>query len=137
MIDPRIWLAVLALCLASYGGGRWQQWCADEQAAEVVRLQAVEAARVKEQAWQAGVKELRDAKDAELAVVAAALDDALRELRERPARLPEAARPACKGTTGRELSGPDAEFLARLAARADTLRTSLAECQGWIEKVTR
>jgi hypothetical protein len=37
---------------------------------------------------------------------------------------------ACQGSTGAQLSRPDAEFLAGLAARADELRAALERCQG-------
>lgn len=71
----------------------------------------------------------QNVKDAEYRRIAARLSDALRELRSRPDRLPEAARAACAGATGAELSGRDSDFLARLAARADQLRAELAACQ--------
>ena len=71
----------------------------------------------------------QNAKDAEYRRIAARLSAALHELRSRPDRLPEAARAACAGATGAELSGRDSDFLARLAARADQLRAELAACQ--------
>jgi hypothetical protein len=68
------------------------------------------------------------------------LADALERLRERPERLPEPARATCNGSTGAELSGADAGFLEREAARADELRAALQACQAWVEsaiKLTR
>lgn len=58
----------------------------------------------------------------------ARLDAMSRELRKRPATLPAASLAQCKGTTGAELSGPNAEFLAGEAARADRLRAALEAC---------
>ena len=64
------------------------------------------------------------------------LADALERLRKRPERLPEPARASCEGGTGAELSGPDAGFLEREAARADELRAALGACYQWIDQVT-
>lgn len=68
--------------------------------------------------------------ESQLRSISGRLADALVSLHNRPARLPEPARAACAGATGAELSGPDAAFLEREAARADTLRAALARCQG-------
>ena len=64
------------------------------------------------------------------------LADALERLRNRPERMPESARGACEGGTGAELSGPDAAFLEREAARADELRAAVSACYAWIDEVT-
>ena len=64
------------------------------------------------------------------------LADALERLRKRPERLPDPARAACEGGTGAELSGPDAGFLEREAARADELRAAVSACYAWIDQVT-
>jgi len=64
------------------------------------------------------------------------LSDALERLRKRPERRPEPARAACEGGTGAELSGPDAGFLEREAARADELRAAVSACYAWIDQVT-
>jgi len=63
------------------------------------------------------------------------LSDALERLRKRPERRPEPARAACEGGTGAELSGPDAGFLEREAARADELRAAVSACYAWIDQV--
>lgn len=104
---------------------------------EFKRLQAVEAAREKEANWQSDVEVLTNVHQAELARVAAARDAAVRELRNRPDRMPAAATAACAGSTGAELSRPDAEFLAGEAARADSLAADLGTCRAWIETVTK
>lgn len=65
----------------------------------------------------------------EINSIAAERDAAAGRLRDaRKARMPEAARAECQGGTGAELSGPDAEFLVREAARADTVRAALTSC---------
>lgn len=61
------------------------------------------------------------------------LESQLRELRDRPDRLPAAAAGACEGATGAELSRPDAGFLAGEAARAERLIARLDECHAWID----
>lgn len=105
---------------------------AHEELAREQKAWAEERAQIAEERtkYEAEQRRLRDAKDAEIRRIAAARDRALDELRKRPERLPEPAREACKGATGAELSGRDAEFLARLAARADELRAALRACQG-------
>jgi hypothetical protein len=62
------------------------------------------------------------------------LADALERLRKRPERMPDQARAACQGATGAELSGPDAGFLEREAARADELRSALTACYAWVDR---
>lgn len=133
LLDPRMWLVVVALMAAAYGSGRWQQWRADDQSAQAARLQATEAAREQEAKWQTNVEALSDVHQTEIQRIAADRDRAVRELRNRPERMPEASRSACQGGTGAELSSRDSEFLEGLAARADGLRAALAECQGWID----
>ena len=64
------------------------------------------------------------------------LSDALERLRKRPERRSDPARAACEGGTGAELSGPDAGFLEREAARADELRSAIGACYQWIDQVT-
>jgi hypothetical protein len=92
-------------------------------------LEASETARETERLVQRSLTRITDAKDKELRAVGDRLADALERLRNRPARLPEAARAACEGATGAQLSGPDSDFLAREAARADRLRAELGACQ--------
>lgn len=78
--------------------------------------------------------EIERAKDKQIRAINSRLSSTLEQLRQRPERLPEPA-PACKGTTGAELSRPDADFLAREAARADRLRQALAACYQQYEDV--
>lgn len=128
-LNPTTWLVALALLAGAYGTGRWQQWRADQRESVAAQLEAEKKARQDEQALRNDMEVLKDARDQELRAVAAQRDAALRELRNRPDRLPPAAAPSCAGTTGAELSRPDAEFLAGFAARADELRVELGKCQ--------
>lgn len=104
---------------------------------EVKRLHAVEQAREREAQWQIDVQALEEVKNDEIRRIAAARDAALRELRNRPERMPETSAASCAGSSGAELSRPDAEFLVGEAARADQLRADLEACRGWVEEVTR
>jgi hypothetical protein len=114
-----------------------QRWDAERTQQAEAHAMALEAARNKEQALQASADLLRKDKDREIRDLnarAAALVSSLRQRPERPA--PEArpvpstasTGPAVPVCTGAELPRPDAEFLAREAARADELRASLRQC---------
>lgn len=70
----------------------------------------------------------QNVKDAEYRRIAARLSDAMRELRSRPDRLPEAARAACEGSSGKELAGPDAGFLSGYSADAARLQADYDAC---------
>jgi hypothetical protein len=128
-LDPRVWLAIAIASAVGYGSGRWQQWRADDKAHTAALVKANEAALSQEREWARLIKGTIDARDMEVRAIRGRLDAALERLRQRPERLPEAARPACEGATGAELSGRDAQFLERLAARADELRAELKACQ--------
>ena len=104
---------------------------------EVKRLKAVEEARQVEQTWIANTEALENAKNQEIARIAANRDALVRQLRNRPDRMPEAAAAACKGATGAELSGPDAGFLAGEAAAAAAVAAELEECRAWVDEVTK
>lgn len=92
-----------------------------EANAELQRLR--EADRARDATHEARIRDIDRRHHADLA--------GLRNRAERAA-VPAsgAGAEACKGATGAELSRPDAEFLAGLAARADELRAALERCQG-------
>lgn len=71
-------------------------------------------------------EEIERTKNRQIRAITGKLNATVEQLRQRPERVPVA--PACEGTTGAELSRPDAEFLAGEAARADRLRQALATC---------
>jgi hypothetical protein len=126
----RIVLA-LALVLAGFVLGqrlKQAEWDADVLARE-------DRARKVEASWAADIAQARSTRDDQIDRINGRLADALERLRQRPERMPAPARAACEGATGAELSGPDGGFLEREAARADSLRTALAECYTWIDTV--
>lgn len=137
LLNPTVWLVALALMAGSYGMGRWQQYQSDEKAQVAEVLKLTEKARQVEQNWQSDAHEAEVIHAQELRSIAAKRDAAVASLRNRPERLSDAARPACAGATGAELSGRDGDFLSRLATRADRLRADLETCKSWIQTVTK
>ena len=129
LLDPRVWLVALALMLGSYGMGRWQQWRADEREVLTQRAESASLARNVEREIEGKINDVRNAKDAELRRVSSERDAALERVRQRPARLPDAARAACAGATGRELSEPDARTAIGIAADADAILAHLRACE--------
>lgn len=114
-----------------------QKWDKERAAQEAEYAAAQAAAREKEQELQANADQLRKEKDREIRDLnarAAALTNSLRDRPTRPtaeaSALPSTASAgyAPASCTGAGLSREDAEFLAREAARADELRSSLRQC---------
>lgn len=146
LLNPGYWLAVLTAGLALWGAYQWTVHTAREEGRAEVQAKWDEATRIAqekadqtEEDWLVNVQAQKELRDEEVKRLTAARDDALHQLRNRPSRadLPEvaAAPGACR--SGAELPRDDAEFLTRLAARADELRAALGQCQAWIETVTK
>lgn len=130
-------LAVFGVAAAGFTGYRIgaKVTLADWRAAE---LHAVDRARKIEEAQGRRQTEIENVLQRDRDRIASDRDDALRELRNtRRERLPEAARTACQGATGRELAGRDAEVLTGYAARAETLRKALEACYAADDSVRR
>lgn len=119
------------LLLAAFALG----WHFSNERQAAARVKAIEQAREVEEKWQTNTEALQEVKDAEIARIARERDDALRRLRDRPGRMPEASAPSCQGATGAQLSGPDAGFLVGLAAEGARIAAELAECRAWIDEV--
>lgn len=129
---------VLAVAIAAALSGGYFKGRADANAKwELSFAEKEREARTKEQQLQEQTNEITSQFQSEKDAISSQLANALERLRQRPQRLSEAARPACKGGTGAELSGPDAGFLEREAARADGLRAALNACYSWAETVAR
>lgn len=113
-----------------------QQWDREKADQLMAYAKEQEAARKKEQALQAQADHLRQEKDLEIRNInarATALANSLRDRPDRAAQVGGVSATAGPGSTaarctGAELSRPDAEFLAREAARADELRAALKQC---------
>ena len=98
---------------------------------EKERADAATSARATEQRWQGVVNETSKAYLARIDQQRRNLDLALDGLRARPERPAADAKPApadCPCGTGAGLCRPDAEFLAREAARANDIRAGLDAC---------
>lgn len=105
----------------------------DRQRAEI-RAADERDARATEQRWQAKVAAAEQEKTDENARIAARYAAQLASVQQRADRRPTPgggtaqAAATCAGSTGAELSRPDAGFLVGEAARADTQRAALAAC---------
>lgn len=137
---PGPWLLLAGLlAVACAGLGGYVKGHRDAAlAAEVETLRQSNAALAAQQKLQERVNDITLQAQRDRRAISLQRDAALERLRNRPAdRLPEPARAACAGSTGAELSRPDAGFLVRLAAEADDLRADLKACRAWIDAVRR
>ena len=108
-----------------------------QQSAAIVAQKAQAAAT--EATWKGKIDEAHAQADAERASGRAALDAALRSLRNRAphrADLPQAAADVCAGASPAALSSEDAGVAIRLASEADDLRTAYSECKARVEAMT-
>jgi hypothetical protein len=71
----------------------------------------------------------------ELSTINDTLSSDLVSLRNRKDRMSTTTATTCKGATGAELSGRDAEFLTRESARADTIRAGLKACYEYVDAI--
>lgn len=141
LLNPRILIALaLAAALAFshffvYRAGK-ANVRADFDAYRIEQTQALQQAEAKfratEQEWQASANQTTKAKDEKIVAISAQRDLALGELRNRPQRPASGPVPTppgnCPSTTGAQLLRDDAEFLVRLAARADTIAAERDAC---------
>lgn len=129
-----VYAAIAAALIAAYFG-----WASHQQAIGYERRQAEQVAAdlvatkenfLTSERRAATAAKITKAKDDQIRNINTRLVAALDELRDRPERRSATAdNPAdCKGSTGADLSRPDAGFLTREAARADTLRAGLRAC---------
>lgn len=127
LLDPRLWLAIIAAMAIAYGAGRWQQRGVDQARYQKAELAAVQSARAEEKRRtdeQARIaKNAKDEADQARADARAAGDVSGR-LRARIAEL-LAKRPAAAGG-GAPTQDNDA-LLAELFRRADHRAGILAE----------
>ena len=105
---------------------------------EVLKIQqeAAEKARNEERKRQAKINKVLQEQIDEKDAINTRLTDDIKRLQHRESRrLSEAAKARCQGATGAELSSPDAEFLAREAARGDKIRAALNACYGYADSL--
>lgn len=126
-------IAAVALSLA---GGLWLH--GNYHGRNVMKLkieQANNRALKEKERLQEKIDEITQSQTNELAAVARERDAALERLRNRPDRVPQTPEAECKGATGAELSRPDAEFLTRLASRAERDRQALIACYAYADSL--
>lgn len=139
-MNPWALLAAFATAVGMFLAGVWyeagvkdDEWTAKIQTDVVAATNlAIEAERKQNQEVNNALRE--QAKDSRS--IANKYARELERLRQRPDRtgnVQAGRRAACKGATGAELSGPDARFLTREAARADELRAGLKACYAAID----
>ena len=124
--------------LKGYSNGESDERLAWQSKTDKIRADASEQARQVERTQQEAARNAIQNQLTEERYVAATLRADINSLRERPPRTVRVEVPGaptdCQGSTGQELSRPDAEFLTGLAARADNLRAALNACYEWSEQ---
>lgn len=121
--------------LISGGAGFFKGISYEKDKAAVALANAVDKARLVEQNWQSDAATIEEVHANELREVNASHLRDLAGLRARSARLPEASRATCNGSTGTQLSGDDAAFLVGFAAERDAEASDLRACQAWVKAV--
>ena len=124
------YVAIIALIAGTWFHGNYSGVTAERLEWQETIKAATDEARKDEQRKQGVVNALSRKQYDELASINTGLLHDLDGLRNRAPRLsvPEDSGAVCEGATGRELSQPDASFLTREAARADTIRSALDAC---------
>lgn len=139
-------IGVVAACVALFlsgsliNGWRWESKLQAQQVIYANRvIAAQEAARAQQLKIEAAVDAERKVKDEHIKTITAQLNDALVELRKRPSRSTASPNASCSPTaaTGAQLSREDSEFLAREAARADSVMTELRFCHSAYEEARK
>ena len=123
--------ALISAAAGFYGG-----WTIKQGQWDAATVAAQQEAQTQREQQDAAIAKQNQTHADQVRSVNRKLADALERLRKRPERASEPARAACEGGTGAELSGPDAAFLEREAARADELRSAVSACYAWIDQVT-
>jgi len=142
MFPNKIMIAVglaLAMVIGAYFYG-YKAGGDSQRAADAEKVQeAVDAARKEEQVKQEKVNEQAQKQFDDLSDINNTLNADNLRLQQRPNRkhLPNDSKVNCQGTTGANLSRPDARFLTREAARADTLRAALRACYKYADTVSQ
>jgi hypothetical protein len=102
-------------------------------------IAATKKARKEEQNKQEKVNAFLKKQYNEILTINDVLNDDISKLHKRESRrnLSKADSSKCKGTSGRELSKPDAEFLTREAARGDRIRVGLKTCYDYADEIVK
>ena len=143
--NPKVWLELALAAAVAWCSWYTYNWIYDRGADSVQRKwDAVELERAQQSAkvasdalkitkdLQTSADKAQEATSEQIKTLNSSLASAIVGLRNRPTRPDSGSVPvnpgAGRGCTGAELYKPDAEFLAREAARADALQIELKLC---------
>jgi len=146
------WKLIGIAALAIFAGTQtlrlaWTQTALEKLTAKIAVMAAItnetdKKWRATESTWKVKTAQIVKDKDNEIQAIDAERDAAIAELRNRPRRpAPGTAESpangeAAGGCTGASLYAPDAEFLIREAARADTIRVALNACYAQYDMIS-
>lgn len=133
---PKLGIIVLTMGMGFVGGWVTNGWRLEARIASLKASYAediathIEATRKAEKSLLEASERIRREKDAKIKDLNSRLSSAIGELQQRQARKDSGPNDSttCSGATGANLSKEDAEFLVRLAARADAVVENLNYC---------
>jgi hypothetical protein len=129
----RLGVSAIALLISAYLG-----YSFEHSRFVAFKASIVEETRKKEIEQQAKTDEIRKIKDAQIQSINNQLANALVQLRNRPSRSDTTSNgQATSASNGSQLFYEDSTFLAREAARADTIREALKACYAQYDEITK
>ena len=132
-INSYIMIGLVVLAMGGIGYGKYESYKLD--AYKVAQAKAVHDKEVQS---QEDTDKIRKAKDAQIANINSQLADALISLRNRPNRSQSSNNgQSATGSNGSQLFYEDSTFLAREAARADTIREALKACYAQYDEIAK
>lgn len=140
-LDPRLWLFAIALAVSSFYVGKYDEyktWKTETRVANATAKEKLDSATKRADEADAYItqvrKETKNESDKQIAANNKQRDAVIIQLRTRLTRRTNASSETagtsgqCAGASGRELSKPDAGFLARFATEADQRVIELNTC---------
>jgi len=133
-ISSYLMIGLAVVAMAGIGYGRYEHNAFEEYKAEEIAN-----AREKEHQIQNATDQIRKDKDAQINSINNQLANALVELRNRPSRTSQISSngQATSASNGSQLFYEDSTFLAREAARADTIREALKACYAQYDEIAK
>jgi len=133
-ISSYLMIGLAVVAMAGIGYGRYEHNAFEEYKAE-----EIVNAREKEHQIQDATDQIRKDKDAQINSINNQLANALVELRSRPSRTNQISSngQATSAINGSQLFYEDSTFLAREAARADTIREALKACYAQYDEIAK
>jgi len=133
-ISSYLMIGLAVIAMAGVGYGRYEH-----NAFEEYKAKEIKNAREKEHQMQDATDQIRKDKDAQINAINNQLANALIELRNRPSRTNQSSNngQSATGSNGSQLFYEDSTFLAREAARADTIREALKACYAQYDEIAK